>query len=198
MIIPPGTTTTWDSNVRDEFPGPEIEYVLTGSVTIRAEGQVQVIRAGENGEPKNLAAGAEVVLGPGDTLIHRLEHKLTWTTGEAPVELIVGIAIANTSISAFVPDGSESPEHKGAANVGPIPTEPSVLRIRRIVMKPDGVVMLQPNVPRVSMIHGGGPGFLGEGSDGSISLKGAKETAIVYVFSIEPAAVGSVAPDFDT
>jgi len=48
-------------------------------------------------------------------------------------------------------------------------------------------VSFGPDVHKASILEAGKAGFLGEGSDGSLSLHGATETTAIYIFSIEPA-----------
>jgi hypothetical protein len=186
-IIPPNTTSTWETTLRAEHPGPEIEYILEGSVSLTSEGSAQITRAEGDGTSEEAPAGTPIELGSGDVVIHRVEHQSTWVSGDAPVGVLAGFAVATSVAGEYNPDEWEDTTHTYKDNAGPVPTGPSRLRIRRVEMEPDAAVAFAAGTLKVFLIHGGGSGNLGEGSDGSVSLIGATEPAIVYFFSIEPA-----------
>jgi hypothetical protein len=53
------------------WPGLCVHYVLDGTLTVRAEGTAQVLRAGADSTMEDVPAATEVVLGPDDTwLLH--------------------------------------------------------------------------------------------------------------------------------
>jgi hypothetical protein len=82
--VPVGHRTTWEPSC---CPGPLIEYVVEGSYGARAEAPLRVVRS--TGETDEIAAGTEVMLGPGDTLISRNETVAEiWNAGETPVVLL--------------------------------------------------------------------------------------------------------------
>jgi hypothetical protein len=187
ITTPANTTGTWETDARADYPGIEVEYLLEGTITVTAEGPVQVLRAEGDGTPEDAPAGTAIELGPGEAVVHRLEQPSVWTSGDAPVALLAGFAVANAVVSEFIPEEWESVSHTFADGEGPVPTGPTVVRLRQIVLEPDASVAFAPDILKVFMLAGGSAGFLGEGSDGSLTLKGATEATTLYVFSLQPA-----------
>jgi hypothetical protein len=74
-------------------PGPQIEHVLAGELTLRVEGPLQVLRTSPDGTPmpaEAVAPGMEAVLRPGDTAVYSLELPVTYhNAGTDPVHLAV-------------------------------------------------------------------------------------------------------------
>jgi quercetin dioxygenase-like cupin family protein len=198
VTIPAGTTTTWKIDSPTSYPGPVVAYVLNGSVTFASEGPAQLIRADGDGTPEDLVPGSEATLMAGDSLTHRLQDQSIWTTGDTSTELVVGYVIATKITQHFLPDEWMHADLLSRDNAGPPPTGPSMIRIRQITMEPDGIVTFKPDVLKVPINPVGGPGFLGERSDGSITFTGATEPTTIYVFSIEPADGKSAASGLDT
>jgi hypothetical protein len=102
VTSPPESSTTWQGLGRVDWRGVRVHHVLDGSITMRAEGDAQVLRAGVAAAPEDVPAGSEVLLGPGDTWIARNEtpFEATNTTAE-PTHLLMwvlaNIAEANTT-----------------------------------------------------------------------------------------------------
>ena len=81
--LPPDTTTTWD--VRQM----RVDYVSSGTYTVRSEGSVQIVRAGGIDELASVPSGTEITLGPGDAMIAPRETTSDYTNpGPDPAELL--------------------------------------------------------------------------------------------------------------
>jgi hypothetical protein len=81
-------------------PGPQLEHVLAGELTLRVEGSLRILRGTTGGTPgpsEAVAPGADVVLRPGDTAVYAVELPATYhNAGTEPVHLVAGGLFAGT------------------------------------------------------------------------------------------------------
>ena len=84
FTIPPGTSSSWEPTC---CTGPMVDYVISGTLTVRAEAATQVLRA--DGGVEEIPAATDVVLGPGDAIVSRVETPaVSVNNGTEPVELL--------------------------------------------------------------------------------------------------------------
>ena len=191
VTIAANVTGIWDMEFRPDYQGQAIEYVLEGTVTVTSNEPVQVIRDGNDSEPETPPIGSEVVLGPGDALVHRFEHNSIWITGAHQARLVSASVVANSGSEHTRPDQWTVPAYTSKDYTGLAPKEQSMLRLRRVTMQPDTVTSIEPGDMKLLLIQADLPGFMGEGSDGSLTLMGASGPTIVFEFSVEPVTATS-------
>jgi hypothetical protein len=191
--VVPNANGDWVSAMQTESSGFEFNSVVSGELSMTVDSAAQVIRAGSDGTPEAVAAGDRVELGPGDTLINRLDMDATWETGKTPVDLVSGHITPEPFQVGSNAEGWEQLDSE-FASLGPVPTGPIMLRLRKVALEPDETVSIEPEESSVGLIEAGASGFIGSNSDGSITLKGATETTTVYVFSIVPAEDDATPP----
>jgi hypothetical protein len=183
--IPSNESGDWVPVMLTESPGIELDSIVTGALTVTPAGAVQVIRAGGDGVAEDVAAGTEIVLEPGDTLIQPLQVQATWQTGETPVEMVSGYVvpepfqIGNGALEWNLSDFE-------IAELSPVPSEATTLRFRQLELAPDEAVPVAEGEYVAGMLRPGEFGFIGANSDGSITLIGVEEPKTVFVFSIQP------------
>ena len=66
ITAPGGSTASWQEIHYADWPGLRVHHLLIGSLSVRAEGAAQVVRAG-GASVEDVPAGVEAVLRPGDT-----------------------------------------------------------------------------------------------------------------------------------
>ncbi len=89
FTIPARSRSTWQPYC---CPGSLMEYVVSGTYTVRADAPIQVLRG--DGSIEDILAGTEVVLEPGDGLLSRNETVVeSANTGSVPVELLSWVLI---------------------------------------------------------------------------------------------------------
>ena len=66
VTIDPGVTSNWYGKC---CPGVRVNFILEGMLTLRPGVPIGIVRAGSDGSVVTIAAGAEVILGPGDAFI---------------------------------------------------------------------------------------------------------------------------------
>ena len=148
--IPPGTRSTWTAADAARFPGPRIEHVLAGTYVVRSTDPVQVLRAGGSGTPEEVAAGTEVELRPGDTLVSRSGSSFDASNhGATPTDLLQANFLPGYGV-APVPQGWIK---RGSDTVGEVatPVGPVTLRLRRVTLAP-GAVLPAPRPGGVQLV----------------------------------------------
>lgn len=148
--IPPGTRSTWTAADAARFPGPRIEHVLAGTYVVRAVGPVQVLRAGGSGTPEEVAAGTEVELRAGDTLVSRDGSSFDAANhGATPINLLQANFLPSYGV-APVPQGWLK---RGSDTVDGVaaPAGSVTLRLRRVTLAP-GAVLPAPRRGGVQLV----------------------------------------------
>jgi acetyl esterase/lipase len=171
-------------------PGPKIEQVLSGEVTIRVEGPLRVIRAGGDGTPgpaEAVAQGTEVVLRPGDTAITDFAAAITYTNrGAVPVRLVAGGLFA-----ASPPDpplGYTVDAFDNLALSSALPPGPLAARLLRATLLPQGTFPAAPPGGVQVVTTGSGAGTMGGYSDGS-AINLGRDPVEVYALTLAPAGL---------
>lgn len=183
--IPPHTQGAWPGMESRCCSGVRIDYVAQGNVTIRADGDVQVVWAG--GRLEAIRAGRELALGPGDTLITPRDIPfVNANSGDEPVRLIGWILDAGeawqTEVSNWRRNSSADPP---PSEDFPIDPDAITLTLRQVEIPAGGDVPATPGALR--FIASLDPAtMLGERSDGTVRNVGSA-TATAYVLTMEPA-----------
>lgn len=145
VYVDAGSSGTWPGN--SCCPGQFIEHVVAGSLTFSSAGPFQVLHADQTLD--NLAADAEVVLGPGDTMIARNETTFTAAnTGSTPVEMVEWGYLSDPyqSFAGHRLQGWGGPG--GLSVTNSVPSFPKGIHItlRRLVLQPgDGAPVYRPD-----------------------------------------------------
>jgi hypothetical protein len=177
LSIPPGTTAAGSSNC---CSGPMIEYVLSGSYTVRVAAAIKVIRAG--GTIEHIPANTEVTLGPGDGLISRSETAAQITVaGPKPAELLNWILVDHSR------DPAKHEEHvlrswivrrDDTKNpITAIPRAPLEVQIRKVSV-PSGDAIPAPATGLLLVMPIAPGSYVTHVSDGSTQVFGTDEQPV--------------------
>jgi hypothetical protein len=187
--IAPGTEVAIPSELVECCPGPQIEHVLAGELTLRVEASLQVVRAATGGTPvpaEAVAPGTEVVLRPGDTAVYGLELPVTYhNAGSDPVHLVAGGFFAGSPPAP--PADYAIPTFKERYPAPTPPPGPLTMTLQRTTLAPEAVFPAPPSGSLQVVMTGPELGTLGERSDGSVQNLG-REPVVVYALALESAA----------
>jgi hypothetical protein len=197
FTIPPGNRSTWLPYCCD---GPLIEYVISGTYTVRAQDPIEVVRS--DGMVEEIPAGAEATLEPGDSLLSRNETLVEdANTGDSPVELLSWVVIeqGNSFNGHQLPGwASGAPDAQFQIDLSPAP---ATLRIKRIEMIGEAIVsapadggMLWFAVP-APVNAAGTPTSerIAKLSNGEL-INASKETNVAYLLTFEQVASAAGSP----
>ena len=197
----PGLRTTW--TVRQDL---HLRYVRTGTLTVRADGPVRVQRAGTR-TWEEIAAGAEVNLGPGDAvLLLDVATAEFANLGAGPVELVGMILAAGTDPANPTPGEWVTRDYQLSEPGGvSLPGGPLVLRLKRVALAPEAIL---PRAPTAIVQFGltapknaaGTPtaSDVARRSDGSLANFGDEATVYVAALEATGGPPGSPAPGGST
>jgi hypothetical protein len=154
-IIPPGSVGRWDpaSFSPTCCTGPRLNYVLSGSYTVRG-GPMQVLRHGSSAW-EEVPAGTELTLQKGDALLSRMEDPFdAMNPSQEPAEVLDGVLFAGDSGTDPIPvESSGRPAWRFLdqdiwLNLVTIPHGPVTLQLRQETVPaggdvplPDGAIM---------------------------------------------------------
>jgi hypothetical protein len=186
-VVPANTTDPWEATLREGYPGLELQFVLDGSISVTAADPVKVIRSGSDGTAEEIEAGTAITLDMGDALIHRTDQSSVWTTGDAPATLLSATVVANDFLTAYSAKSWQNLALAYIDDAGPLPTGLTRIQLRSVVLEPESSISFGDEVRKLFFMEPGKSGFLGESSDGSLSLRGVNEPRTVYLLTIEPA-----------
>jgi hypothetical protein len=199
VTSPPGSTASWQGLNSANWPGLRVHYVLEGTLTVRAEGASQVVRADAGAMPEDVPAGTEVALGPGDSWIARNEIPYeAMNTSEAPTDLLLWVlaSVEDPDAFSYVPvPGTWEAHNFVAFPLGvEVPAGPASLRIRRVELPVKGRVPAPPDGLQygVTLTPVIGPS-VGNLPDGRLVNLGRK-AATVYVLTLESSAEAAGTP----
>jgi len=204
ITAPGGSTGSWREENGVDWPGLRVHHLLTGTLSVRAEGAAQVVRAG-GASVEDVPAGMEVVLGPGDTWLARNEIPFeAVNTSASPTHLLLWVAANNEHPTELVRDAFPGAWFFGDMNPLPqgveVPPGPVTLRIRRIELPVEGRVAAIPG----AIQHAVRPPTNMEGTpvvDPSVGVlpSGAvvnigRKPVPVYILSLESSEAGAGPP----
>ena len=175
---------------------PHFVHVLTGELTVRVDGSMQVVRGGSTDTPtpmEDVPPGTEVVLGAGDSAHHRFELPAVYANGGSePVHFVSGGLFAGYLHSAVVDYSIPNGDHVNP--VPSLPPGPLTLALSQVTLAPNGLLPASlPDVLRVVAREPGGVG-LGTSSNGARRNLG-QEALQIYVVTLRPAGAESGTPE---
>ena len=203
-IIPPGTRTDL-ALMFDSIPsgtvrkagldqtgccaGLNVNLILTGTATVRAEGPMQLIPKGGNLEPVMITPGSDVVVGPGDALVYRQETTWEWIVSESgPMSILWGVAYGGI-FSPYVNMGFGHPEDFDALPNAPVPADGYPIRVWRATLEPGATLLPEPGASLLMVADPATDARIGE-LLGDAQKNLGPEPVSVYLMS-----VGSTPPD---
>jgi hypothetical protein len=187
IYVEGGATGTWLNSC---CPGPMIEHVVAGEIAFTSKAATQVVRA--DGSIENIAAGTEVALQPGDTLVTRNEFEFRASNiGTQPVQMVEWVYVSDP-MAYFAGHQLEGWGGLGGLDATQtLPTFPSSIRVtlNRLVLEPgdgkppfqtDGIrQVVVPNVETEILT------IFGDRSFSAVDSQGQLTTA--YTLEVSPA-----------
>jgi hypothetical protein len=185
LSLPPGSETPVTPEGQSCCSGPQITYVLEGELTVEANGPMQVFRSADlRLGPVQAPPGEEVVVRPGDTVVHDFAFPAAYINhGASPVQIINGGLYAGTVPSPFLRHTSSL---AGSAKTlqGPLPAGPITINLIRTVLPPDGAIPAPPPGSLVVETGATTDGSIDRRQDGSL-LNVGDTTETIYAFVLE-------------
>ena len=176
-------------------PGPQIEHVLAGALTVRVEGPLQIVRGATRGTPaplEQVPPGTETVLHPGDTGVYAFDLPVTYrNAGSEPVHVVAGGFFGGSPPAP--PADYAIPSSNVRYPAPPLPPGPVQVTLQRTTLPPDGVFPAPPSGAVQLVMTGPELGTLGERSDGSAQNLG-REPVDVYALILIPTGAGAGTP----
>jgi hypothetical protein len=193
LALDPGTTTP----MTPEGPccrGPEVTHVLAGELTVHVDGPLQVFRGAGTVLADAAAPGADVVLLPGDTVIHDFSVPAKYANhGATPVQLVTGQLYAGTA-RTFWSSAMQQLDGSQEAHQAPLGAGPVAISLLRATLPPDGE--LPPPPPGSLLLEVGDDGDASVGKDATtnalFNINTQAET--IYVIVVEPAGKPDLMP----
>jgi hypothetical protein len=198
----PKSHAVWDPYCCD---GPIIQYQLTGTITVRAEAPVQIVRA--NGSTDDILANTDATVNPGDALIVLNQVRIETTNdGSEPAEVLSWAFIdepndkfhGRTGQAGMAGQYVLDTAYDRQGSIVPIPGSATV-RIQRVALEageqiemPESSTMLVATLDPVteSVIRAG------DGSYIKASNSRGEPTTTVYVVILAPGATSpNATPD---
>jgi hypothetical protein len=174
--------------------GPQFTHVLEGELTVRATESIEVVRGGDGSATLlRPVPGEEIVVGPGDTIVHDFAFPAAYTVrGEHPVQIVNAGLFSGTMPSPWL-------RHSGylgggtEALDGPLPPGPVSVSLIRAELPPGGETRPPPFGSLVLATSDADNANVVTRPDGSLfNLGGAPETS--YAVVLEPTGKPSLLP----
>jgi len=188
--IPAGTSSstasTWVSTC---CTGPRLDYVLTGSFTMRNEGPVQLLPAGTS-TWETITAKSEITLNPGDAILLRMQDAFAAENANVtPVELVEGVLFEGTVNDDPIPQGWVYHDKDIVHRLIPVPSSPVTLRLLEATLDPDATLPLPSGAVLQLAVTLDEQATVGTRGDFDKRNLGKAPVAL-YVLTLEPAEVG--------
>jgi hypothetical protein len=176
-------------------PGPQLEHVLAGELTLRVEGPLQVLRSTSAGTPvpvEEVAPGTDVVLRPGETAVYALEMPAIYhNAGTEPVHLVAGGLFAGTPPTP--PAGYAIDAVKSRDLTSPLASGPLTVTLQRTTLAPEAVFPAPPSGSMQLVMTVPEFGTVAEHGDGSAQNLGQVPLVLYALILHPPAAAGATA-----
>jgi hypothetical protein len=188
--IPAGTSSSTDSTwISTCCTGLRLDYVLTGSFTMRNEGPVQLLPAGTS-TWETITAKTEITLNPGDAILLRMQDAFAAeNTNATPVELVEGVLFEGTVNDDPIPQGWVYHDHDIVHRLIPVPSRPVTLRLLEATLDPGAALPLPPGAVLQLAVTLDTQATVGTRGDFDKRNLGKAPVAL-YVLTLEPAEVG--------
>jgi hypothetical protein len=190
--IHPGVTATFPAERLACCPGPLVDHVLVGELTVRVEGPLRVARAGSAATPgpvEEVAPGTEVVLRAGDTALYDQALPVEYANhGAEPVQLVGGGLFIGRGVVR--PSGLIVNNHDVLRPLPPLPAGPVTFVLERVTLPPSATLPGPPTGVLRIVTSGPKVAYLPKASDGSVTNV-VQEPVIAYVLTLLPAGTES-------
>ncbi len=191
FTVEPGTASSWEPAPNGCCPGVRVDYVVEGELVVRPGGPARVMRSRADLSSERVAAGSEVLLGPGDTLMSRYEDPFeSENAGTNPVRLLDWVFV-----DGFVTSNHGNPSgwdyHFDGHSIFDLALgeQAATLRLDRVTLRPGAVLPLAPGDIAQFGLTLADDEPLGAGTDGTLENDG--DTPItVHVLTVTPVAPG--------
>ena len=177
--------TTWN------HPAARVEYVISGTYTVRSDGPSQVVRAGTQGRLEAAPTGTGITLGPGDAMIAPPETVSNYVnSGKSRIDLLSWILTEGGDSDNPTPSGWSSSDVDLRPQITP-PDGAKTVRLQRVDLATDGVLSAPPGVLQMGVTlptnAAGTPVFssIRTEPDGSLVNYGL-EPVTAYVITVDP------------
>jgi hypothetical protein len=193
--IAPETEVAIPAELVECCPGPQLEHVLAGELTLRVEGPLQVLRATSGGTPAPsgaVAPGTDVVLRPGDTAVYNLDLPATYhNAGTEPVHLVAGGLFAGTPPTPPAEYAIDAVKSRDLTS--PLPPGPLTVTLQRTTLAPAAVFPAPPAASLQLVMTVPEFGTVAERSDGSAQNLG-QVPLVLYALVLHPTASAGATP----
>ena len=174
--------------------GPQFTHVVEGELTVEAAGPIEVVR-GVGGTLALLqpAPDEEVIVGPGDTIVHDFAFPAGYAVrGTHPVQIVNAGLYAGTMPSPWL---RHSGYLGGSAEAldGPLPAGPVSVSLLRATLPPGEQTRPPPLGSLVLETGAAGDANVGKRPDGSLFNLG-ETTERIYAVVLEPTGKPSLLP----
>jgi hypothetical protein len=194
--IHPGVTATFPAERLVCCPGPLVDHVLVGELTVRVEGPLRVARAGTATTPgpvEEVAPGTDVVLRAGDTALYDQALPVEYANhGIEPVQLIGG--------GLFIGRGVLRPSGLIVNNVNylrplpPLPAGPVTFVLERMTLPPSATLPGPPTGVLRIVTSGPKVAYLPKAADGSVTNL-VREPIEAYALTLLPGGSQAGTPE---
>ncbi len=173
--------------------GPQLTHVLSGELTVHGDGPIQVFRGSDQILVAPGAPGSDVVLLPGDTVIHDFSRPSEYANhGTTPAEIVNAGLYAGTALPFWSPavrflDGSQE------FHQSPFPPGPVVVNLLQATLPPNGVFPAPPPGSLDLEVGQDGDASVGKNGDGSF-FNIAETDQTIYAVVVEPGGRGNLTP----
>ncbi len=186
--IQPDVHLTFPAEMFACCPGPLIDHVLAGELTVRVEGPLRILRAGTAAMPgpvEEVAPGTEVVLRAGDTAHYDQALTVEYANrGAEPIQLAVGgLFIGHQPL---VPVGYMINNFDVISPVPPLSAGPVTFTLERVSLAPGAVLPAPPTGAVRAVTSGPQVAYLPKASDGSVTNL-VRQPIEAYVQTLLPA-----------
>ncbi len=188
--IPAGTRSSTDATwVSTCCTGLRLDYVLSGSFTLRSAGPVQLLPAGMS-TWETITAQTEITLNPGDAVLVRMQDAFAAENANAtPVELVEGGLFAGTVNDDPIPHGWVYHDQDILSRLIPVPSGPVTVRLHEATLEPGAALELPLGALLQLAVTLDEHATVGTRGDFDTRNLGKAPVAL-YVLTLEPAAVG--------
>ena len=194
--IDPGVTATFPAERLACCPGPLLDHVLVGELTVRVEGPLRVARAGTAATPgpvEEVAPGTDVVLRAGDTALYDQALPVEYANhGAEPVQLIGGGLFIGRAVVR--PPGLILNNFNILRPLPPLPAGPVTFVLERVTLPPSATLPGPPTGVLRIVTSGPKVAYLPKAADGSVTNL-VREPVEAYALTLLPGGSQAGTPE---
>jgi hypothetical protein len=169
--IQPDVVVTSPAELVACCPGPLVDHVLMGELTVRVEGPLRVARAGTAATPgsvEEVAPGTDVVLRAGDTALYDQASPTEYANrGTEPVQLVGGGLFVGRPL--VPPPGLILNNFDSIDSVPSISAGPATFVLERVTLPPSATLPGSPDGALRVVTSGPQVAYLPKAADGSVT-----------------------------